>query len=41
VSVNDVKRTMETRFVAREEAVHGTYFLARKGKRDVGLAALE
>ena len=41
VSVNDVKRGMDGRFVPREDAVHGTYFLVRKGKRDVGLAMLE
>ena len=40
VSVNDVKRGMEGRFVPREEAVHGKWFLVRKGKRDVGLAML-
>jgi tyrosyl-tRNA synthetase len=40
VSVNDAKRGMDGRFVARDEAVQGGYFLVRKGKRDVGLAAL-
>jgi tyrosyl-tRNA synthetase len=41
VSVNDAKRGMDGRFVPREEAVHGKWFLVRKGKRDVGLAMLE
>jgi tyrosyl-tRNA synthetase len=41
VSVSDVKRGMDARFVDRGEAVHGKYFLVRKGKRDVGLVAVE
>ena len=41
VSVNDVKRGMDGRFVETSEALPGGYFLVRKGKRDVGLAMLE
>jgi tyrosyl-tRNA synthetase len=40
VSVNDAKRGMDARFVPVGDAVHGKYFLMRKGKRDVGLGVL-
>lgn len=41
VGVNDVKRGTDARFVPVGDAVHEKYFLVRKGKRDVALAAVE
>lgn len=38
VSVNGRRLTSEEHTVAREEAIHGNYFLVRKGSRDLALA---